>query len=430
MAVSTYSANGYSTEKLSKTASIAWLVAAVFYFYQYVERASPSVMMPQLSDALGKSTLDVASLVAFFYYGYSTFSLAAGASMDRLGPRHILPLAAVAAGCGALLFATGSSGAATFGRFLQGAAGGFAPVGAIYIVTTRFPPSMAATLIGATQMFGMAGGAAGQFLVGPLIASGVSYKTFWLQMGIAGFCIGALLLVLLPSEPRKKEKRAELSETLSGFGVVFRNPQSIYCGVIAGLLFIPTTIFTMIWGVRYLQEAHGFDYATAVLRSASIPVGWIIGCPLLGYISDRIGRRKPVIVAGGFALFSCLCWILFAPPGILPPYTVGLLAGIASGSAMIPYIVIKEANPPHLGGTATGVISFVNFSLSALLAPGFTWMLRYASSRANAMELPHYQTAFIPMLLGVAAAVGLTFLLKETGKRAPTAVVLPFKKAA
>ena len=42
--------------------------------------------------------------------------------------------------------------------------------------------------------------------------------------------------------------------------MVFRNPQSILCGVIAGLLFIPTTIFDMIWGVRYLQEARGFDY--------------------------------------------------------------------------------------------------------------------------------------------------------------------------
>ena len=52
--------------------------------------------------------------------------------------------------------------------------------------------------------------------------------------------------------------------------------------MIAGLLFIPTTIFDMIWGVRYLQEAHGFEYADAVLRSAAVPFGWIIGCPLLG----------------------------------------------------------------------------------------------------------------------------------------------------
>ena len=68
--------------------------------------------------------------------------------------------------------------------------------------------------------------------------------------------------------------------------------------MIAGLLFIPTTIFDMVWGVRFLQDAHGFDYATAVLRSATVPFGWIIGCPLLGFISDRIGRRKPVIIGG------------------------------------------------------------------------------------------------------------------------------------
>lgn len=141
----------------NRTAFTAWLVAALFYFYQYVQRSAPSVMIPQLSDAFGTTTLGVASIVALFYYGYSTFSLAAGGAMDSLGPKRILPIAAALAGLGALLFATGSSSAASVGRLLQGAAGGFAPVGAIYIATTKFAPSKAATLIGATQMFGMAG---------------------------------------------------------------------------------------------------------------------------------------------------------------------------------------------------------------------------------------------------------------------------------
>ena len=70
---------------------------------------------------------------------------------------------------------------------------------------------------------------------------------------------------------------------------MFGNPQSILCGLIAGLLFIPTTILDMIWGVRYLQEAHSMDYGMTVMRSAAVPFGWIIGCPLLGFVSDRIG---------------------------------------------------------------------------------------------------------------------------------------------
>ena len=107
---------------------------------------------------------------------------------------------------------------------------------------------------------------------------------------------------------------------MRALGTVFRNPQSILCGMIAGLLFIPTTIFDMIWGVRYLQEARGVDYAAAVLRSSTVPFGWIIGCPLLGFVSDRIGRRKPVIIAGGVVLFGALAWILFGRAGVFPPY--------------------------------------------------------------------------------------------------------------
>jgi MFS family permease len=215
---------------------------------------------------------------------------------------------------------------------------------------------------------------------------------------------------------------------------VFRNPQSILCGLIAGLLFIPTTIFDMIWGVRYLQEAHGIEYGDAVMRSAAVPFGWIIGCPLLGMLSDRIGRRKPVIAGGGIVLLACLAWILYGRTGVFPPYVVGLFAGVASGAAMLPYTVIKEANPPQLGGTATGVINFLNFTFSALLGPVFSWILRHVSGGAARMESEHYQSAFVPLLYGVAIAVGLSFVLKETGPAASrsatgaAAVALPVEE--
>src|SRR6185436_4792241 len=166
---------------------------------------------------------------------------------------------------GALLFATGNTNIASVGRFLQGAGGVFALVGAIYIATKNFPPSQAATLIGATQMFGMAGGSAGQFVVGPLIGSGLSWSSFWIGMGVLGLVIGVVLFLLIPKE--KEETKAESSggmkSILRGFGLVFSNPQSILCGLISGLLFIPTTIFDMVWGVRFLQEAHGIDYGSA-----------------------------------------------------------------------------------------------------------------------------------------------------------------------
>jgi MFS family permease len=398
-----------------KTAAVAWLITAVYYFYQYMLRSAPAVMLPQLSEAFSLSAMGVASLAGLFYWGYSPFSLVAGAALDRLGPRRVVPLGAVAVGVGALLFASGSSGLASIGRLLQGAGGVFALVGAVYIATKSFPASMAATLIGATQMFGMAGGSAGQFVVGPVIGAGVPWSHFWIFMGVTGLLIGALLYALVPSEQVPGAGSGWLSGALRAIGRVLRNPQSILCGAIAGLLFIPTTIFDMIWGVRYLQEAHGFEYASAVIRSATVPLGWIIGCPLLGFVSDRLGRRKPVILAGAVVLLGCLLWILHGPPDVLPPYVLGVVAGVASGAAMLPYTVIKEANPPEVSGTATGVVNFLNFTFSALLGPVFGRLLQAVSGGAGSMTLEHYQSAFEPLLWGVGLAIVLTLVLRETG---------------
>ena len=195
-------------------------------------------------------------------------------------------------------------------------------------------------------------------------------------MGIIGLVIGALLFRLLPEQHAAGSSRRLAAGAGRAFGLVFRNPQSILCGVIAGLLFIPTTIFDMIWGVRYLQDAHGFEYGAAVMRSATVPLGWIIGCPLLGAALRRIGRRKPVIIGGAVGparlpgvdsvrsgeRVSVRTWSDSSPES-------------RSGAAMLPYTVIKEANPPEMSGTATGVVNFLNFTFSALLGPVFGGVL-------------------------------------------------------
>jgi MFS family permease len=377
-------------------------------------RSAPAVMLPELSTAFGISAAGVASMAGLFYFGYSPFSLVAGVAMDRFGPRKVIPFGAALVGIGALMFASGETTLANIGRFLQGAGGVFALIGAVYIATHSFPPSRAATLIGATQMFGMAGGSAGQFAVGPLIAAGVAWSTFWFGMGIAGVVIAVLLLLLLP----RREAGAATAAgpgALKSLAIVFRNPQSLLCGMIAGLMFIPTTIFDMVWGVRFLQEGIGYDYGSAVMRSATVPLGWMIGCPLLGAISDRLGRRKPVMLAGGLVLLCCLAWILYGPVDVLPPYVLGTVTGIASGAAMLPYTVIKEANPAELGGTATGVVNFLNFTFSALLGPVFARKLMTVSGGAAEMELEHYQVAFEPLLYGVGLALVFVLVLRETG---------------
>jgi MFS family permease len=405
------------SSRLPVAAIGAWLLVALYYFYQYALRSAPSVMMPQLTDAFGVNALGVSAIVGMFYYGYSPFSLVAGASMDRFGAKRIVPIGAAVVGIGALLFGTGNATLANVGRFLQGAGGAFALIGAVYLITKDFPASVAASFIGVTQMFGMAGGSAGQFLVGPIIKSGVSWDRFWIYAGCLGLIISGVLLVLLPKETPKgtASGAGAFSALLRALGRVFRNPQSLLCGFISGLLFIPTTILGMTWGVRFLQEARGREFEAAVTLAASIPLGWMIGCPLLGFISDRLGRRKPVIFGGTIMLLAVVTWVLFGNPEILRGHTVGILMGIASGAAMLPYTVIKEANPPELGGTATGVVNFINFTFSALLSPVFGARLVEMPEGNTNLALAHYQAGFQPLLYGIVIALILTVFLRETG---------------
>jgi MFS family permease len=405
--------------KLALAAVGAWLLVAVYYFYQYALRSAPSVMMPQLTNAFGVDALGVSAIVGMFYYAYSPFSLVAGAAIDRFGARRIIPIGAAMVGLGALLFGMGNVLAANVGRFLQGAGGVFALVGAVYLITKNFPASLAASFIGITQMFGMGGGSAGQFLVGSLMKRGLPWDRFWIYAGLLGLAISVSLYLFLPSEPRQDSNgRGGFATVITSLKAVFLNPQSLLCGFISGLLFIPTTIFGMTWGVRFLQEARGREYDSAVYLAATVPLGWMIGCPLLGFISDRIGRRKPVILAGTAVLLVIFAWVLFGDPGILRGPVVGIIMGIASGAAMIPYSIIKEANPPELGGSATGVINFINFTFSALLGPVFGARLVETPGLAGEGALDTYQNSFTPLLYGIIAALLLTLFLRETGPAA------------
>src|SRR6476659_3270721 len=104
------------SSKLPIAAIGAWLMVAIYYFYQYALRSAPSVMMPQLTEAFGVNALGVSAIVGMFYYGYSPFSLVAGAALDRFGAKRVVPIGAALVGVGALLFGTGNVAAANVGR--------------------------------------------------------------------------------------------------------------------------------------------------------------------------------------------------------------------------------------------------------------------------------------------------------------------------
>jgi MFS family permease len=265
-------------------------------------------------------------------------------------------------------------------------------------------------------MFGMLGGSAGQFAVGPMIHGLIPWQQFWF---IAGALLLVVAIIVLIATPAGHDARpAATGSWLSMFKpykTVLSNPQSYLCGFTAGLLFLPTTIGDMIWGVPFLRDGLGVGYAEAVNRASMVPLGWVIGCPLLGYLADRIGQRKPVLIGGAVLMLAATSCFVYLP-GVLPPYMLGLLLGIGSGAAMIPYSIIKEVNPDDVKGSATGAINFLVFTLSAVLAPAYGWLLGTLSGGGK-LTLGVFQDASSVGIAGIVLAIMLACFLRETGHK-------------
>jgi MFS family permease len=356
----------------------------------------------------------VSSLIGLYYYTYSTFAIIAGASLDRFGAKYVVPIGILLTATGAILFGLGSSAGAEFGRLLQGAGSAFAFTGAVYLASHGFASGYLATAVGFTQCFGMLGGSAGQFAAGPIIHGLITWQQFWIISGIMLLAVAVAVLIATPSErDARPAGGGSLLSMFKPYKVVVANPQSWLCGLTAGLLFLPTTIGDMIWGVPFLRDGLGADYTQAVDRASMIPLGWVIGSPLMGYIADRIGRRKPVLIGGALLMLASTAVVVYLPH-TMPHYVMGLLLGIGSGAAMIPYTVIKEVNPDNVKGSATGAINFVVFSISALIAPVYGWLLTDLSGGGK-LTLGVFQDASWAGIAGIVSAIVLACFLCETG---------------
>ena len=396
---------------------LAWAFCLLFYFGQYALRSAPGVMIPELTGTFALSTLGVSSLIGLYYYTYSTFSILAGASLDRFGAKYVIPAGILITAIGAVLFGLGSAPSAEAGRLLQGAGAAFAFTGAVYLASHGFRSSYLATAVGFTQCFGMLGGSAGQFAVGPMIHGLISWQQFWIIAGLALAVVAVVVLIWTPSGHDARPATAgSLLSMFKPYKTVLGNPQSYLCGFSAGLLFLPTTIGDMIWGVPFLRDGLGVGYIEAVDRATMVPLGWVIGCPLLGYVADRIGRRKPVLIGGALLMLAAASAVVYLP-GMMPPYLLGLLLGIGSGAAMIPYTIIKEVNPDEVKGSATGAINFLVFTLSALLAPAYGWLLSSLSGGGK-LTLSVFQDASTAGIAGIVLAILFACFLRETGSAA------------
>ena len=397
---------------------LAWLLCAIFYFYQYAVRSAPGVMQPELAAAWGGN--HIGTIISAYYVAYALMALVAGVLLDRYGAKRTIPLGIAVVGVGCVIFAQGTYVAGLAGFVIQALGAIFAFIGSSYVAARYLPARMLAIFLGFTQCLGMAGAAFGSkpvhMAIDPTGSFHVPWQSVWIAFAVMGFVLAAATWIIMPKENGDSASHHgpfSVASLILPFKVVFGNVQSWLAGIIGGLLFVPTTIGALVWATAFLHDGEHMSMAAAASEASMVPIGWVIGCPLLGYISDKIGRRKPVLVGGALVMLAAALAAIYVPAGTFPRYSVALVLGIASGAAMIPFSMIKEANPSEVKGTAAGVMNFLVFLTTGVMSPFISRLM--VPSQNEPLTLAGFQHAFLPLVGGIILAIILSFVIRETG---------------
>ena len=409
---------------------VGWLICglgALFYSYEYLLRIAPSAMEPALREHFNLSATGFGHISSIYYYAYVLMQLPVGLLLDRYGPRRLLTLACFICIIGTFLF-TGTSlfWVAAMGRFLVGLGSAFAFVGVLKLATIWLPENRLALVSGLTSALGTVGAMVGDNFLEVFVE-----KLGWVKtLNVTG-AFGFVLMIALWAGIQDNKGRHRQHGTVSTFksglidlGIIARNSQMWVNGLYGCLVYLPTSVFAELWGIPYLKHAHGLSAHAAGLANSVLFLGFTIGAPLMGYISDRIERRKLPMLFGASGAVLVMLIILYVP-GLTETniQVLMFILGLLYSAQAIVFAVGRELSPGEAAGTAMAFTNMVVMLGAMLLQPivGYLLDLSLEHKAGTVTDNVHriyttidYQFALSVVPLGIFIAVLLTFFLKET----------------
>jgi sugar phosphate permease len=416
---------------------VGWLICglgAIYYSYEYLLRIAPSVMEPALRDHFNLSATGFGLISSIYYYAYVIMQLPVGVMLDRYGPQRLLTSACMICVIGTFLF-TGTTvfWIAGVGRFLVGFGSAFAFVGVLKLATIWLPENRLAMVSGLTSALGTIGAMIGDnFLL--IFVNQFGWVKALNMTAVFGIALSILLWMGI------RDKRAthfknhgtvpSLKRGLIDLGIILKNKQIWVNGFYGCLVYLPTTVFAELWGIPYLRNAHGLSNEAAGLANSLLFLGFTIGAPLMGFISDKLARRKFPMFIGAAGAAIVMMLILYMP-GLSETHIQVLmfLLGLLYSAQAIVFAVGRELSPGEAAGTAMAATNMIvmlgamflqplvghllDFSLSAHMGDvGTTGAALQNMQKLYTVDDYRFALSIIPM--GIVIAALLTFFLKET----------------
>jgi sugar phosphate permease len=426
--------NSLKTFDPAHFARIRWSIYAILaaaYILVFFHRIAPAVVSADLMRAFGATGAALGSLAAMYYYIYTAMQIPAGVLADTLGARISVTLGNAVSGIGSILFGMADTFLeASVGRALVGLGVSVVFVGLMKSNTLWFRDRDYGFISGLTLLLGNVGAI---LAAGPLAGMLTlwSWRTVFVALGVIALVLAALSWLGVRNTPeeagfpsiREMEGKARHEgrqqhwwHDLLGVLVTRRVWPGFWfnMGMTGSLL-----AFLGLWAIPFLRDLHGLDRSAASAYTSIGLAGFAGGALCCGWLSDRIGYRKPLLVIG--ALVYGLAWLGIVyvwTPGILGMAWFALL-GFSCGSFILTYAGAKEVVAPALSGMAIALVNTGLFLGAAILQPLFGWVmdLSWDGAMTNGVRVysaANYQIGFFLMLGCVALAIAASTFFHET----------------
>ncbi len=404
---------------------VIWSVMAAAYMVVFFHRLAAGVVRNDLVRDFGLSASAFGSLAAMYFYAYMAMQVPVGMLADTLGARATVTAGMVLAGAGSALFGLAPTPFLLFvGRFLVGIGVSTVFVSILKIQSQWFREREFATMSGVTALVGNLGGVLAQAPLAMAVAV-FTWRTTFLGIGIFSVLLAFLCWTFIRNRPQDRGwpplNEAQVgvvppraAELLAGLkGVVSRWqtwPGFVLSGCASGLYLA----FSGAWGTSFLKDVYGMERMAASGIVAYSVYGGMAGCFLAGWISDRIGRRRPPLLLLSTAFCACWAALVFwgggKPPGaILRP--LFFLLGFTASSYMLAWSITKETNLPRFTAVAISVVNTGAFLGTALITTAMGMIL----DRSAALEaVGQYRAVFLFCLACSVLGLFCAALLPET----------------
>ncbi|AKP72879.1 Regulatory protein UhpC [Piscirickettsia salmonis] len=352
-----------------KSTLISWFIialGAIFYMYEYYLRISPGVMIPELMHYFNVGATSVGTFAGFYFYAYTPMQLIVGPLFDRFRAHQLLTLAVIACALGTILTGIAPTDHITIayaGRFLQGFGSAFAFVGILKLGATILPHNRLALIAGLVTCLGFVGAMAGQNSLAALVTH-FNWQPVLITIGLFGFILAPIFFFFVhnphstPTDHTSQQMSSK--DIFQGFLLTIKQPYLWLVGLAGGALFMPNSVFASLWGIPFLTQTHHLSTAHATFATSLIFLGWAIGSPLQGWLSDRLRTARLQLIFVNILIAATIIYLVIAIPGL--NYTllcILLLAfGIFASAEIAVFPLAIEHMPTQYSGTA---IAFVNF---------------------------------------------------------------------